>query len=75
MAEITRIWNLGDPSQAREFLSKLNVDGPKGVSPITYVMTESGETVFISDMTDAQVIEFASQIAELVMPGEIRTVN
>lgn len=61
MSSVTRIFNLENVSQAREFLSKLRFNGRQ----VTNVTVETGEVVEFKNCTDDQAIAFAKQLYEM----------
>lgn len=61
MREVTRIFNLKDPKQAREFLSKLCLRGKR----VTYVETADGVKHDFVTCTDREAVVFAQQLYEM----------
>lgn len=68
MDKETTVFDLSDPIQARMYLEGVRFDG----RPIEVVYLSSGRELKVKDMTDEEIMTYASQIWEFQMLGEHR---
>ncbi len=57
-----KFWDMTKPDDCRAFLRDVRSNG----KPLTHIKTDTGETLVINDMTDAQIVVYANQVLDLI---------